>query len=951
MRKHLILSLAFFIINTLLYGQVVEVSPANPTADDTVTITFHADAGNKALMNYSGEVYIHTGVIIGTAEEPSGWRYVQGDWGKPDARVRMTPIAQNTFEFSFPVRSFYGFAADEPFLQLAMVFRNADGTLVAKEAGDKDIFYPNIKTYPNGILEAVSGENGIDVGDFKEIQETTEGITLIGTKQALLITHYTDDIVSVSLRPYRREPVEFKIANVLKPTTWVKRVQDVGETILVDWGTKYGLEITKKPIRLKFFYKGAVVLEDEKGCFEDKKLQIAGTRLKLQGREHIYGAGSRAINIDRRGNRLFTYNTASFGYTQGETRLNMSIPFIQSSRGAGIFFDNPRSGYLDIGKKEEDVLEFGVRDSALTYYLVMGETPDKVVENYTLLTGRQSLPPLWSLGFMQSRFGYKSQAETEEIVERTLKAGYPLEAILMDLYWFGETKDMGNLTFDRNNFSNPQGMVKKLNDQGVKTILITESYFCDSSFNYDMIKEKGWFPHLANGEPARIPDFWAGPASLLDIYQPEAQKWFWGEYKRIKSTYKTHGWWCDSGEPENHPKRMIHSIGKAEDVHNLYPLYWAKMIDENHRKDFPNERLFNLSRSGYAGVQRYNIFPWSGDVSRSWEAMRAQTSIMLGAGVSGIGYMHSDLGGFTGGPLNEELYYRWLQMGAFVPVMRAHGSGLPSEPVFFSPQTQAIVKNAIRLRYALLPYNYSLCWENHTKGLPLTRPMYMYYPKDENAAKVDDAYFWGENLLVAPIFEQGATQRTVYLPKGQWFDFHSTQSYKGGGNVTVPVSLETIPVFVKAGACIPTIPTIQHTSKYLADTLLLNCFPDISAPSSSSNIYTDDGTTPDAYAKSYFALMQYESKVVPGKVDIDFKQTGSYPGMPQKRVLIFGINNIQKVPFSLIINGKNIKILPGNAIPKPNIAFYDAAHKRLMIMVIWDNMPLSIKISGKTMLP
>jgi alpha-glucosidase (family GH31 glycosyl hydrolase) len=852
MQKYTFLFGFLLSIFSFAQAQSITVFPEKTQADDSITITFHAEKGNAALKNYAGNIYMHTGVIIGTPDEPSGWRYVQGEWGKHDARMLMTKVAENTYQKRIHLRSFYGFLPEEPFLQVAMVFRSEDGSLVAKEEGNKDIFYPNIPKYVNGVLETVSGKDGSDLGDFVRLERTDNQIILKGTRRDIVLTHFSDEIVGVSFEQYRTMPKEFGAAINVLPNAWKAKIVDKnGQPIRISFGKNKEIEISRKPMRLRFLQDKKEILADELGLFEDKKENIAGLRLQLPENTQVYGTGSRAIPIDRKGERLYLYNTASYGYTGGETRLNLSIPFIHlhkieknANTEVALLLDNPRRAYLDMGKSEKNVLEFGVKDSALSYYVIFGENPQSIIENYTYLTGRQPLPPIWALGFMQSRFGYKSQREVEEMVEKTQKAGFPLDAILMDLYWFGELAQMGNLDWRKDSFPNPKEMIQNLDKKGVKTVLITESYFVKSSTKYAEADKLQLFTKLKDGSTAVIPDFWAGAAALLDVFNPEAQKWFWKEYRRIAKDYGNQGWWCDSGEPENHPSRMIHSIGKAEDAHNLYPLFWAKFIAENHAKDFPDTRLFNLARSGYAGVQRYSIFPWSGDVSRSWEAFRAQTQIMLGAGMSGIGYMHSDLGGFTGGPLDEELYIRWLQFGAFTPVMRAHGSNLPSEPVLFSENTQKLVKNAINLRYKLLPYNYNLAYENATKGTPLARPLYFHFPKDTIAAKIDEEYMWGADLLVCPIFQKGQTEKKIYLPEGKWFDFETYKAFEGGKWYIIPVSLEKMPVFVRAGAVIPTTP-YNNTSKYKADMIVCQYFADASISASQKSLYFDDGKTPN----------------------------------------------------------------------------------------------------------
>lgn len=941
----------------MLWAQNIEVKPENPTADDSVTITFYADRGNMALKDFEGNVYIHTGVIIGTADEPSGWRYVQGDWGKHDPRMLMKKIAPNTYQFGFNIRRFYKFDKEEPFLQIGCVFRNEDGTRVAKTENEKDFFYPEMKTYPNGILEVVDGRDGQDIGNFSSIKSIPNGILVQGTRKSIQLTYYSDEVIGVSFDPNREEPAAYSAAVVAVPHTWTHTIdKSVANATIIRWGNnRYAISIKHNPMRLTYYKDGKTLATDELGFFTDKTEGIAGVRMFLDSDERVYGAGSRAINIDRRGQRLYLYNTASFGYTAGENRLNLSIPFIQTSKNYGIFFDNPRNGYFDISKTTDNILEYGVKDSALIYYMIFGDNAAKITENYTYLTGHQAIPPIWALGYIQSRFGYKTQQEAEDVVNKTLEAGFPLEATLLDLYWFGDLAQMGNMAFDTLKFPHPDSMIQKFHDKGVKTILISETYFTKTSKYYHELDSLGYFAKTDSGQTAVIPDFWAGSAALLDIFRYDAQAWFWKKYANLARTYKVDGWWCDSGEPENHPKRLRHKIGTAEEAHNLYPMYWAKMLDENHKKDFGSTRLFNLARSGYAGVQRYNIFPWSGDVSRSWASFRAQTGIMLGAGACGIGYMHSDLGGFTGGPLDEELYYRWMQMGTFSPIMRAHGSGLPSEPIYFSPKTQDLVKTAIQLRYRLLPYNYTLAWENHTKGLPLARPMY-FHCTDSIAENIDDQYFWGENLMVAPIFEKGILSRNVYLPKGKWFDFHGFNKYDGGKMVSIPVFEDKIPVFIRAGAFIPTMQEVNHTSHYKADTLIMNYFPDITTPNSTYTLYTDNGQTPDSEEGGAAALLQFQGKNSAEKIEITLTPKGGYAEMPVQRNFLWGINNIVAAPLSITIGKEKLTIITGAPENDATKAYYNPQTQQLIFFMPWTYTPAPkpvktvIKIAGKAML-
>ncbi|MDX2285496.1 MAG: glycoside hydrolase family 31 protein [Bacteroidia bacterium] len=814
--------LALWLPCILAKAQVITAIPANPSADDSVTVVFDASKGNRALSGHAGPVYAHTGVITGTPEEPSGWRYVQGDWGRDDRRMQMEPIGGDRYRIRFHIRSFYGIPQDEPFLQLAFVFRNQNGSVVAKDEGEKDLYYPALEKLEHGPLEKADGRDGQGFGKLRSVEKRPDGSLLLrGERQALLLRNCFDRALSFTYFPAGQvsEPVSEAVVYAapgrrLKPVSAAKGG-------LIRWTDSWSIRIHPDPLRIEVLSGGVPVYAEELGAFADASDPrigaVSGLRLRLQPGERLYGTGSRALPMDRRGRRLYAYNTASYGYTWGEEDLNISIPLVISSAGYGLFIDSYRRGYFDLGHTQPGILEAGMKDTLLAWYVMPG-TMQEVVQTYTQLTGRQPLPPAWAMGYIQSRYGYQSQAETEDIVRRTIAAGFPLDAVLLDLYWFGGKGRMGDLAWEPRNWPDPEGMMRTLRDLGVRTIPITETYFVQGTRFFDSLASQGRFATDSKGSPYIIKDFWAGPAGLLDVFQPEAAEWYWPQYRRLVEQGAA-GFWCDSGEPENHPLGMMHSRGRTEEIHNLYALYWAKFMYEQFTAEYPTQPFFNLMRSGFAGMQRYATFPWSGDVSRSWEALRAQPPIMLGAGICGIPFMHSDLGGFTGGPKDEELYTRWIQFGAFTPIMRVHGdaSGILPEPIFFSAETQQRVKAAIGLRYRLLPYLWSLVHAHQETGAPLARPLAFHFPEDSIAARLDDEYLWGPSMLVAPVFERGAASRRVYLPAGDWYDFHTDSLCAGGRWHEVALTQDQIPVFVKAGSWIPMAPAMQHTGEYQPD--------------------------------------------------------------------------------------------------------------------------------------
>ena len=456
-----------------------------------------------------------------------------------------------------------------------------------------------------------------------------------------------------------------------------------------------------------------------------------GVRFRLAPGERLYGTGSRALPLDRRGYRLELYNQAHYASRNGEPNLNITLPTVLSSRGYMLFFDNHAPGYLDLGKTDPNVLEYGGEGlNALSYFVITGRDQAEILDRYTALTGRQPLPPRWALGLIQSRFGYKSDTELQQVASRMRRENFPLDALVLDLYWFGGTKKQGDFAWEPTGFPDPAGMMGRLKQQGVKTILISEPYVMRTSRNDSLVRTQQLVGTDTTGRPFTVDSFWAGPASIIDVFKPKARNWLWTNYRRLHNQGVA-GWWSDLGEPENHPAAMQHAGGPARAVHNAYGQVWASVLRDNYAREFPDERVFNLARSGWAGLQRNGVFPWSGDINRSWSGFQAQVPVMLGMGQGGVGYMHSDAGGFCAGDIDPELYTRWLQMASLCPILRPHGEGVPPEPYFYPDPYKSAVRNAVHLRYALLPYLYTLAWQNTTTGAPLVRAMDYESPGDQ----------------------------------------------------------------------------------------------------------------------------------------------------------------------------------------------------------------------------
>lgn len=630
----------------------------------------------------------------------------------------------------------------------------------------------------------------------------------------------------------------------------------------LSFGTEYiTVVVNKSPFQITYKDNSNLTIISEKSGFTKVNDSTQTLSFNLDNSEALYGGGARALGMNRRGNRLQLYNRAHYGYETKAELMNFCIPLVMSSKLYAVHFDNPAIGYLDLDSKKDNTLTYETISGRKTYQVIVGNTWTDLVGNYTDLTGKQPLLPRWAFGNFSSRFGYHSQEEVENTIKKFEQNNVPVDAIILDLYWFGKgiKGTMGNLDWDKDNFPNPDKMIADLNAKGIKTILITEPFVLTTSTKWQEAVDKKVLVTDKTGKPATW-DFYFGNTSVVDIFKPEGKDWFWNVYKRLINQ-GVGGLWGDLGEPEVFPSKVITAAGKADEVHNIYGHNWAKLLADGYKKDFPMQRPFVLMRAGYSGSQRYGMVPWSGDVSRSWGGLQSQMEIALQMGMQGLGYMHSDLGGFAGDYFDNELYLRWLQYGVFNPIFRPHAQeDVASEVARKDVLTMAKAKKSVELRYQLIPYNYTLSFDNNQKGTPLMRPLFFEEPNNSALTTVASTYFWGNDFLVTPITKAGVTSTSVYFPKSSnWFDFYTNEKHTAGTTESVKVSEDYIPTFVRGGSFIPMIKTIQNTSSYSLDNFDLHFYFDASITNSSGKLYNDDGTTPNAFEKGQYEMLNFKS--------------------------------------------------------------------------------------------
>ena len=737
------------------------------------------------------------------------------------------------------------------------------------------------------------------------------------------IKPYSDKIVETTFVPTGEKQNPNSHGVVLSPENITFKVKQ-SENTLVCSTKGITVSIQKAPFQISYLYKNNPLISEKKGYVQretnTKELPKETLEFNLDATESLYGAGARVLGMDRRGNRLELYNQADYGYGTHSKKMNFSIPLVMSSKIYAVHFDNGAIGWLDLDSKKDNTLAYETISGRKTYQVVAGDTWTDLISNYTSLTGRQPLIPRWALGNFSSRFGYHTQEEVTKTIDKYLRDEIPVDAIILDLYWFGKTVTgtMGNLDWDKDNFPNPTKMISDLNSKGVKTILITEPFILTTSSKWSDAVDKKVLATDNQGNPFKY-DFFFGNTGLVDVFKPEGKKWFWDIYKNLINQ-GVGGWWGDLGEPEVFPSAAMTAQGTADEVHNIYGHNWAKLLKDGYEKEFPNVRPFILMRAGYSGSQHYGMIPWSGDVGRSWEGLQAQPEIALQMGMQGMGYMHSDLGGFAGDYFDNELYVRWLQYGVFQPIYRPHAQEeVASEPVNKDILTKAKVKKQIELRYQLLPYNYTLAFENNNKGLPLMRPLFFEEPSNEKLLKSCGSYLWGNDFLVTPITKAGVTNTTIYFPKtSNWYDFYTGAKHEAGATENIAVSADNIPVFVRGGAFIPMIKTIQNTTKYSLSNFDLHFYYDEKVTSSSGKLYNDDGITPNDFEKGAYEILNFSNSSNDKVITLKLNTTvGKSFVSTDKNVRVL-VHNITNKPSKITVNGVAVDVqLNGNILEIP----------------------------------
>lgn len=790
-------------------------------------------------------------------------------------------------------------------------------------------------------------------------QENCPQIRLRSGKNIVTVTPVNGNIMRVTTVPLSNPALKFLPSQsaILEPECGgVRAVATKDYYSLRSAGMEARLD--RKTGRVSFYdASGKLLLSELSGVDNSDAARRTVSFTTPSGGDIFYGAGERGHSLRLNGDTLVMYNRQNYGYTAGDPRIsqmNITVPYFVSSKGYSVLFDDYNKSQLVLGDKEITYTSENT-SRPISYYFICGAdgTMASATEQFSALTGRQELPPFWALGYITSKYGYHNQAEALGAIDSLKTRGYPVDGIVLDLYWYGQETDMGRLEWDKKQWPDHKAMLRQLKDKGVNLVAISQPYINKKGAidNYNELVAKGMTVRDSLGGNHDV-TIWVGESGMFDVSNPETREWLWNRYRTLTDDGIA-GWWGDLGEPEVHPSSIRHANGEtAEQYHNVYGNEWSRIIFEGFKKEFPDRRLMLLMRGGTAGLQRYNVFPWSTDVSRSWGGLQPQVNIMLNSGLSGLGYMSSDLGGFAvdpANPLDEELYLRWVAMGVFTPTFRTHAQFKP-EPYHY-PAHQKETLRFVRQRYEWLPYNYTLAYDNASKGYPLARPLnFRGENPDPKYASISDEYLWGDRVLIAPVMTKGARSRKVTFPAGTWINLNDDRlTYKGGTTATVAAPLSELPMFVRAGSFIPQYrQPIENVGQYDLSHLTILYYPGVEK--AEYTLFDDDRTSPTSLSDNNYLLTTFTGeRKADGSILLTMKSDknpGVYDWMPNARTITFEVRCLPKAPAAVsLVSGddapKTLKRVKGG---EPMTWSYNSVARTLTATVVFTGEPLEIRL-------
>lgn len=755
-------------------------------------------------------------------------------------------------------------------------------------------------------------------GKYTTYKEFQGGIIIYTDNQcSLFISFLTNDIVRLrySTDGHFEDDFSYAINSRFVSETLDVEIQDIKDNITLRSSTLI-VNVQKSDLKVVFTDHSAnIICRDEKGFHWEEHNIYGGNIVKMskviQEGEHFYGMGDKTLHLNLRGRRVTNWAMDTYGFKKEEDPIYKAIPFytaVHHNRAYGIFFDNTFKASFDFGSERRSVTSFWADGGEMNYYFINGPELLDVTRRYTHLTGTPELPPLWALGYQQSKWSYYPEAKVKEVTNKLRTLNIPCDVIYLDIDYMDEFRCF---TWDKEKFPDPKRMISELKDKGFKTVVIIDPGIkIDDQYHvFNEALENNYFCRRADG-PFMKGKVWPGDCYFPDFTNPKVRKWWSSLFQELIGEFGVSGVWNDMNEPalfeiegKTFPPDVRHDFDghpcSHRKAHNIYGMQMTRATYKGVKKYNNGQRPLVITRSAFAGTQRYAA-GWTGDNIASWEHLWIATMQCQRLSVSGFSFVGSDIGGFIDHP-TPELYVRWIQLAVFHPFFRTHSSGDhgEQEPWSFGEDALNIVRKYIGLRYSLLPYIYTTFYQYVSEFTPMLKPISVYDQHDNDTLYRVDEFLMGDHILVCPVLEPNAKSRYVYLPKGRWYDYWTNIAYDGGKEILVDAALEQIPLFIKEGAVIPFYPVMQYTSEKKVDQLLLNVY--YGGESVNSYLYEDAGDGYD-YEKGIYNKKRFKIQSSDKSLKLSLKSNGHYePDYSTYKIKIYGL---PFTPSKILMNEK-----------------------------------------------
>src|SRR5579859_5053529 len=716
------------------------------------------------------------------------------------------------------------------------------------------------------------------IENVQHVGKLPDGVELTAGAAKVRITAYRDGIVRVRVAPLGTFEKDYSWAIVESPAPPPVKLEDGAKELRLDTGRVIVI-INKEPLLISFADpSGKVLLADEPSlpmAWDGARLQVWK---KMPAEEYYFGLGDKPGPMNRRNHAYTMWNTDFFGWQESDDPIYKTIPYfigLQKGTAYGLFFDNTYRSSFDFGKESPDYFSFGADGGEINYYFMAGPKPKGIVEAFADLVGHTPLPPLWSLGYQQSRYSYYPESRAGEIVQRLRSDKIPADVIYFDIDY---QQGYAPFTINREYFPHFEQMIADFRAQGMRSVLITDLHIKKDPDHgyapYDSGMKNDVFVKNPDGS-VYVGQVWPGVSVFPDFTLTRVRNWWGGLYKNFVDMGVA-GFWNDMNEPatfltlsKTMPLDTVHRLDDGTTVdhraaHNIFGMENARATYQGLLKLQAGERPFVLTRAAYSGAQRYAA-TWTGDNSSTWNHLKMRTPMLLSMGISGMPLVGDDIGGFAGSP-TADLLTRWFEVGALNPIYRDHTAKgtADQEPWVHGPEHEAIRRKYIELRYRLLPYLYTATEEASRTGIPLMRPLFLEYPQAEELYGDDRDFLFGPDLFVAPVTTEMVDAEDISLPPGDWYDFWTGVRHAHDEKIQLRPRLDEMPLYVRAGAILPMQAVVQNTGEIPDGPLQLRVYP---GDDCRGWLYQDDGHTL-AYQKGEIFRVNYSCSASSSSISI-----------------------------------------------------------------------------------